>query len=319
MAKSLLKVFSPVSTEKFLGAAFEVFERPENRPQRRLKPRVSALCDDARQIAYMMANTPASDLQVDFRPDSAITAEQGRVMEDVSARIMEWLGIPVIHRQIELPWDYPLTGHPEGVLAVQCLPGDDYLCAADYHWREKEGGPLYHNDLGDGLVWGWEHKCYGRWTYEDILKKGLFESSPEVIAQIALYGHALGWDACLVTVLSQDASSVLSDMNKNAKVKNPASLWVDYEAMNPKVTLIPVDLRPLYDTVVPALLSRAKWFTRWLLEDGDPAHVAWEMEPDYVGKEFNSWNWGTGRSQWYSRAKLDGQGTLVAPPLPWRT
>ncbi len=131
----------------------------------------------------------------------------------------------------------------------------------------------------DGMTWGLEVKHYGRWAYENILKKGLEEAAPDVVAQCALYGDALGWDACLVVVTSQDASSIRSDITRNRKAKNPAIRWADRPGIHPKVTLVALDLRPLYETLVPVLKHRAEWFTQWKEQDGNPANVKWEIYP----------------------------------------
>ena len=88
---------------------------PENEPQRHPKPRVSSISRDAREIAYMMANTPIS---TPSRGDLSLSAEQGRMMEDVSIEALEERGLYVVNRQIQLPDSYPFTGHPDGELST---------------------------------------------------------------------------------------------------------------------------------------------------------------------------------------------------------
>lgn len=280
----------PFTVEEFLGAANEryAYALPENAPKERDKPRVSGICRDAREIAYMMANTPKTDANADVRSDSVLTTEQGRMAEDLVVPVVNQLGYQVIERQLALPADYPLTGHPDGAL-------------------------LKTNPVSTELIWGFESKHFGRWGYEDILKRGLEESAPDIIAQVALYGDALGWDACLVVVTSQDASSVRSDMTRNRKAKNPASRWADKPGLDPKVQLFAVDIRPLKETLVPVLLERAQWFIDWKAdpEGSDPAMVRWEIEPS----DAFPWGW----SEWKTQAMMDGQGDITAPRLPWTT
>ena len=163
---------APFTVDDFLRAGSQAFIRPENLPQKRGKPRVSSLCRDARAIAYMMANTPETNPHQNGRIDSEITAEQGRRAEQLSIDIIKKLNYGVDHRQVELPDDYPVTGHPDGQL----------FSAIEVDW----------DYMPDGLTWGFEHKMYGRWAYEDVLKLGIEASAPDVIAQASLYGHAWG-------------------------------------------------------------------------------------------------------------------------------
>lgn len=295
----------PFTVDDFLIAANEryAFALPENAPKERDKPRVSGICRDAREIAYMMANTPKTDANVDVRSDSVLTTEQGRMAEGLVIPVINKLGFNVLYKQRALPDSYPLTGHPDGMLGNPVPPeGLNIRYDPEKGWNAA-------TRLEDGLVWGFESKHFGRWGYEDILKKGLEESSPETIAQVALYGDALGWDAALVVVTSQDASSVRSDMTRNRQAKNPAVRWADRPGLNPKVALFAVDIRPLKETLVPVLLDRAEWFIRWKEQDGDPANVMWEIQPS---DEF-PWGW----AEWKTQALLDGQGTETAPRLPW--
>lgn len=271
-------VETPLSVSDFYAAARRVLVMEENEPQLRPKPRVSGISRDAREIAYMMANVPRTNVA---RGDAFFQAEQGRLMEDVTCKILASFGMPVSDRQISLPDDYPLTGHPDGVVHV---PGTER--------------------------WGFEHKHFGRWAYEDIMKKGLVEAAPEIVAQVSLYGDALNWDKCLVVITSQDASSIRSDMTRNKKAKNPHARWADAEDVaDPKVMLFALDMRQSIPALVPALKQRAMWFANWYANDGDPTHVMWEHEP---GKY---WAWDY--SEFGDAARRDPQGTLQAPKLPW--
>lgn len=278
----------PISVEDFYRGAREVLRLPENEPQVHVKPRVSSISRDAREIAYMMANTPRTN---DERGDLFLSAEQGRLMEEGSIKALAGAGLYVMARQMSLPREYPLTGHPDGWLTTNLMQG------------------TLHSRLSDGKQWGFEHKHFGRWAYEDIMKKGLIEAAPDIIGQVALYGDALGWDRCMVVVTSQDASSVRSDMTRNKKAKNPNARWADDTEADPKVMIFGIDIEQAKFALVPALLQRAAWFSNWYATDGDPQHVAWEHEP---GK----W-WGWDYSQWGDLVRSQPQGTLHAPALPW--
>ena len=276
----------PITVAQFYEGAVQRGRLPENEPQRHPKPRVSSMSRDARAITYKMANTP---IVTPSRGDLTLSAEKGRMMEDVSIEALEERGLYVVNRQIQLPDSYPFTGHPDGELSTA---GDGRTTL-----------------MPDGKKWGFEHKHFGRWAYENIMKKGLVAASPEIIGQIALYGDALGWDACMVVVTAQDASSVRSDMTRNSKAKNPAARWADTTEADPKVMIFGIDIKEAAFTIVPMLKLRAQWFMRWYEEDGNPNNVMWENEP---GKY---WSWDY--SEWGDLAKASSQGFKQAPQLPW--
>ena len=296
---------SPFTVDELLAGANKAFLLPENVPQERSKPRVSSICRDAREIAYMMANTEKSEDNEVKRSDSVLTTEQGRMYEWVVTNSIASMGYYVGNSQVSLPDDYPLTGHPDGMLWFP-TGAEDATCT----WGDFDNTTKGETYDADGMTWGLEVKHYGRWAYENILKKGLEEAAPDVVAQCALYGDALGWDACLVVVTSQDASSIRSDITRNRKAKNPAIRWADRPGIHPKVTLVALDLRPLYETLVPVLKHRAEWFTQWKEQDGNPANVKWEI---YPGDDKFPWSY----SEWQGQAIADGQGMLEAPGLPW--
>lgn len=223
-----------------LQAVHHAFQLPENAPQIRSKPRASSLTGDAREIAYMMANTPKSNPHAENadRVDMAFTQEQGRLAEEITIGALAQLGWPVEDRQIELPADYFVTGHPDGIIAGRTL---------------------------------FEHKLYGRFAYKDLAREGIWGSKGrDILAQAALYGDALDLDDVLIVVASQDASSIRLEF-RQAAFRN--------KGLNPKVMLFRVemaDLRPL----IPALKARALFFILWAETDGNPANIAWESDPN---------------------------------------
>lgn len=294
---------------------------PANIPSKSAKPRVSGLSKDAREIAYYMAGTTPSDWGA---LDASWTQEQGRLAEELTISRLGLLGIPVVGRQEGLPDDLPVTGHPDGQLIsvpdqnvgrLFARTIQDYYQEHKFQVAETLLSTLFADHqatlrFGDHGVVGFENKHFGRYGYEKILKLGLEAAEPEIIAQISLYGYALGWDSCYVAVTSQDASSIRGDMTQNRKVKDRSKMWVK-DDMNPKLSTFVVDLRPYYNSLVPILLRRAEFFVRWMEEDGDPTHIAWESTPN---PEQFPWSY----SPYCTLALQDGQGSLVAPGLPWK-
>lgn len=284
------------SVEEFLTAVDPAFALAENALFERGKPRASALARDARELAYMMA---AEDYDAgegnQSRADMRLTAEQGRHMEDLSVRIIEQLGFEVTSRQLSLPDDYFVTGHPDGELGTH-----------------------------DGLKWGFEHKHPGRWDYVHIMQHGSIrhpEACPEWFLQAVLYGGALGWDAVQFVVIAQDASGTMTEANQNAGSKNPKVRWgdkVQRGERNPKVWLEAFDLRPYYRTLLPAARLRAEWLARWKERSGNPRDVQLEHSPypaDFgrsKGKIAFPWS----HSDWLGVAQRDGQSGHRAPALP---
>jgi hypothetical protein len=232
--------------------------------------------------------------------DNTLTAEQGRHMEALSIAVIEHLGFKVVDSQISLPSDYPVTGHPDGRL---------------------EGDSL-------DMIWGFEHKHLGRYSYEQVLKKGLAVAEPHFILQSGLYGDALGWDAAQFVIMAQDSASVRGDMTANLRAKNPEVRWSVYPGIDPKVTIAPIDLRPVKHGLVPAGLERAKWLTNWKLRSGDPADIHREADPETLENKWVADGQG-GRMEVqrptfpcsycpYLAACLEaGNGGEYAPALPW--
>jgi hypothetical protein len=228
------------------------------------------------------------------------------MFEELSVKVIEQLGVAVVDRQIELPPGYPVTGHPDGRLISM---GDT-------------SGKI------DGLIWGFEHKHLGRWAYEKILKVGLMRAEPNYVLQSALYADALGWDAALFVIIAQDSSSVKGDMTANLRAKNPAVRWAVDPDIHPKVNIVPVDMKPLKNGLIPMGLNRARWLTGWKKADGDPSHVAREFDPEVLENkwvpdgeggrmEIQTAPFPCGWCPYYTRCKQDGAGGKEAPRLPW--
>ena len=181
--------------------------------------------------------------------------------------------------------------------------------AGDGSGRLYYGGG-WDNGAINELVWGFEHKHLGRFQYTRIVDKGLYGGFPDIIAQMLLYGSALGWDACMAVIMSQDASGIRTEYtraSKERKEKLAANL-----GYNPKLMVFGIDLRPLYKTLLPALEARAQWFIDWKRDDGDPLSVQIEAAPSKVNPKAFPWGW----SEYVSRAMRDGQSGFAAPPTP---
>lgn len=295
----------PFTASAFLDVVGRTFSLPENFVGERDKPRASGLGACAREQGYMMVgmeHDPIGEEGSARQTDQELTAEQGRMFEDLSISVIATMGFEVVDRQLALPDDYPVTGHPDGRLT----------------------------GTTDGLVWGFEHKHLGRWGYEAVLKEGLFAAEPGYVLQSALYGDALGWDAAQFVIVSQDSSSIRSDITANLRAKNPARRWSVYPGIHPKVTVVPVDLRPIKHGLVPAAHERAYWLTDWKLQDGDPANIAREFDPtarvlkwvadgDGGREQVEQAPFPCGYCPFLSKCLEDGPGGFAAPALPWTT
>ena len=220
----------------------KAFLLPENEVQQRDKPRASSLTSDAREIAYQMAGVKPSNPHA-FNPermDGAMTAEQGRMFEDLLFKALEHMDEPirVVDRQRELPENYFVSGHPDGRVELTRT--------------------------------GVESKHFGRFAYKELARDGIWGGKGrDILIQSALYADALDWEDVLIIVTSQDASSMRMELNsKQFKDKG----------IHPKGMIFRIDreeLRPL----IPQLKERAEWFTNWKRSSGDPAAVKWESNP----------------------------------------
>lgn len=268
--------------------------RPANVPQERDKPRISGITDDARVIAYTMANAPKSNPSRE-RPDrvyDSFTTEEGRIAEDISAAGLSQMGLPLAGRQMcigheacdgesqaVLP-DYPLTGHPDGEFSA--------------------------SDLWPGLRVGWEHKHFGRFTYKELARDGIWTpKGASVLAQGALYGHAMGWDRVLIMVISQDASSTRFEFKQK---------WARGLDLHPKGQFWLVDMEELLP-LVDRLHERARWFSDYYRSGGDPGAVKWETPCPADWRDATATNvfpWGY--TEYEDRAVEDGEGHIEAPP-----
>lgn len=320
----------PFNTADYLAAVGTTFEMDVNAVREHDKPRASSLGSCARQQAFMMAGTPHDETgksEASARStDGELTAEQGRMFEDLSVRVIENMGFGIVDRQlcighpkctpesIQGPEDFPVSGHPDGRL-VQMVRGE---------WKMEP----YDAPLADGLTWGWEHKHLGRYAYEKIIKEGLMKAEPVFIMQGGMYGYALGWDASLFTIIAQDSSSTRGDMTANLRAKNPAVRWATIPGINPKVNIIPVDMKPVQHGLVPMGINRALWLSDWKKNDGDPGHVAREYDPtirvnkwvpDGAGgrMEIEQAPFPCGWCPYLEKCLAAGGGGNSAPALPW--
>lgn len=293
-------LITPPFTFRELAGGVDAATRQEyNETQVRAKPRASSIMNDARDVAYSMAGTDVSDPQqeADDRFDGVITAETGRVLEDLI--VAGIAGMPkdlvVINRQLCIgheacedheqgPLDYPLTGHPDGAL------------------ERRYTGPL----LDDGRKWGVEFKVKGNWQFMNLALEGLHTAvGRDLLSQVVLYGDALDWDAVVVVVLAADASAVRTNVNKfkrYAPLKN-----ADPAEFHPKGFVWAIDLTDLKEALIPDLHKRARWFGQRQEKGLNPAEVKFESLPG-ERRDF-PWGW----SEYYSLAHKDGEGTERAP------
>ena len=306
----------PLSVEALLAAVKPAFELPENVVQPHLRPRASGLADCARAQAYSMTAVvhDAIDVPGSRRgSELELTQEQGRAMEDVLTRLIEHeSGLLVVDRQIALPEDYPVSGHPDGRL-VHTGPWPDSTIHV----------------LDDGLVWGLDFKHLGRYGYTKTFKQGLEDAHPQYVLQMALYGDALGWDAAQLVIMGQDASAIRGDATANLRAKNPKYRWANQPGWHPKLLLPTLDLRPLKQTLIPVAHGRAKWLTEWREQSADPMDVAREYDPDELTAKvavvrdngevetITTPGFPCSYCPWLQRCRTDGPGGNPAPRLPF--
>ena len=297
------ELVAPFTKEEYIAGAFNLV-LPENQPQVRPKPRVSGILDCSRQQAYMMANVPRSDPEEEdpTRAHQTVTNEMHRVDEDVTVdivrNIVETKGFGkylVVGRQEVLPLDYPLTGHPDGMLVLR----------EKFQEQETHLNCIDHFDraLDDGLVWGFEHKVIGYLQYIKLFDKGLMVGKPGYFYQALLYGDALGWDAVLFVVLADDAAATKGQRSMELRKKNPAA-WASREDWHPKVQIIPLDLRPYYP-LIPQVHKRAEALSAVT----DPA----EVKREYSGTGV----FPCGYCDWKARCNIDGEGSIEIPKAPF--
>ncbi len=302
----------PFSTDEFFQAVADEFADvlPENLPQLRTKPRVSSLMSDARVIAYNMANIPKSNpARVDpDHVDAAYTAETGRLVEQLNHAGLVRLGRKHNFTVLETPL---CIGH-------EACRNKTAEGAKVNHWAA--GHPDDRVILDDGSVVLVSYKHWGRFAYKELTlggvherrdKRGKYAKGAELQAQEAAYGAGLVEPPSAIwwLVLAQDASGTRMEFRqKQFEGKNP----------NPKGYFRKVDWEDMTH-LVPALRKRAKWFSKWYAEDGDPSHVAWETPipenwRDLPSMEVFPW----GYTEMEDRALADGPGYLIAPrPLPF--
>ncbi len=288
----------PLFTFRELARGVDDATRQEhNETQVMTRPRASSLMNDAREVAYTMAGVKPSDppQKDDLRFDGVITAETGRVVEDLLVAGVGGLplGLTVINRQIELPEEYPVSGHPDGQLA-RLISGDP-----------SKGAAVWADKLDDGRRWGVEFKVKGNYQFLNLALDGIMSPiGRDLLAQVVLYGHALDWDAVLIFIIAADASAVRSNL-RFGKYSSLAS--ADPADFHPKGYLWALDLEDLKDALIPDLHKRAAWFAKRQAAGKDPAQVKFEQSPQEKG-DF-PWGW----SEYYRLAQKDGDGTAKAP------
>ena len=286
---------SPVTRDEILRAFGRAFTRPENTRQHHSKPRASALASCARQQAYDMAATIQDGIGVTgsrLSYDADLTSEQGRAFEGLMERTLSSIGIEVVGAQTTLPDSYPVSGHPDGELDLSA-----------YNASSQDTTPQ--------LKWGVEFKHLGRFGYEKALKYGLRAGHPQYVLQAGLYGDALGWDAVLWIVSSQDASSIRADAAASLRYKTPSARWAEMIDWHPKLHLETLEIKEVQNGLLPVAKARARWLTTWKSEDGDPAGVAREYVPE-------NGQFPCTYCPYLKTCLTDGDGGQRAPELPFR-
>lgn len=187
----------------------------ENQPQARAKPRASGLADCARKQWYAMTDVPITN---PGDKTQLFTNEQNRDLEDTTCKVLANMGYPVVDRQISLPEDYPVTGHPDGAFSPTV---------------------------------GFEHKVLGKYSYMKVFQNGLFAEKPGYITQAALYGDALGWDKAQFVILSADHTATRQEASRS---RQP---WAQREDWNPKFQFPVVDINEL-KPLIPVMHARAE-------------------------------------------------------------
>jgi hypothetical protein len=298
-----MEIQLPFSTEAFVDAAYEL-ELDENKRMRRYVPRASSLGGCARKQAYYLLDVDPSNPQRDddYRRNGVLTTEQGRYIEDLSCDIIEQIRTPddkghfhVTDRQIELPDNALVSGHPDGQLV---------------RWADDADGWA---EMPDGMKWGFEHKHLGRYSYMDIFKNG-YKNNKEYWNQLLLYGYYLNWDAVLVCILAQDQSGIRQEKNEALRrIKTSKSpgyyMWAQSPHFDTKVQLHAFYLRPHYVGLIPRLEERA----RWLSTVTDPGSVAREADAIKVNPKNGNPAFPCGFCDYADRCIEDGPGTEVAP------
>jgi hypothetical protein len=314
------------TAEELLEASYAVEELGANEAQERTKPRASSIARCARDSAYDMVGTPPSDLPnqdhgLDGRSDGKLTAELGRVGEDPTIDAIAALPgtIHVVDRQVcighECPTkpgeapprvvepDFWTTGHPDGALCG---------CADQLH--APEARKLVRGEDGvirvdpAGLVYGFEHKLWGRFAYKEVLLDGLEGKKPDVVQQATTYGIALGWDAVCVATLAQDSSGIKYEVRDARRKKYKWTAKLEDRVWNPKVTLTWLDLRQLKPMLGPALQVRAEALANAVREYG-PAQVQRETDPATA-------RFPCGWCDYKTLCAADGPGIIPVPPPP---
>ena len=254
----------PVSRDEILQAFGKAFSRPENLPQERTKPRASALASCSRQQAYDMAMTPTDPIGAAgslLSYDADLTSEQGRAFEGLMERTLKSIGVEVVSAQTNLPATYPVSGHPDGELDLSNKPSNDL------------------QGLDRDIKWGVEFKHLGRFGYKKAITRGLRAGHPHYILQGGLYGDALGWDAVLYIVSSQDASSIRTEATASLRYKTPSARWAELVDWHPKIHIETLEIDEVRNGLLPVAKARARWLTDWKQHSNSPEEVAREYEP----------------------------------------
>ena len=299
-------ILPPVTRDEILQAFGKSFTRPENVRQVSAKPRASSLASCARQQAYAMAGTEPDTIGTQgslLNYDADLTSEQGRVFEGLMERTFETMGIKVVGAQTTLPDTYPVSGHPDGELDL-----------SNYRQQALSTGQITHQSLGRQTRWGVEFKHLGRYSYKKTIINGLRTAHPQYILQAGLYGDALGWDAVLFVVSSQDASSIRGEATAALRNYNRgptrANRWVVDNDWHPKLHIETLEMAEV-SGLIPIAHARANWLSDWMANDSDPKSVRNEYDPE-------NGQFPCTYCPYLASCLADGDSGYRAPDLPFR-
>jgi hypothetical protein len=246
-----------------------------------------------------MAGTQLDEIGVQgsaLNYDADLTSEQGRAFEGLMERVFSTMGINVVDSQIELPSTYPVSGHPDGALDLS-------------NYNEDRNVPVYTN-----FKWGVEFKHLGRYSFKKTIVNGLRTAHPQYILQGGLYGDALGWDAVLFIVSSQDASSIRGEATAAIRSYNrgptKANRWVVDNDWHPKLHIETLEMKEV-SGLIPIAHNRARWLTDWMENSSVPSEVAREYDP-------SNGQFPCTYCPYLASCLADGDGGKRAPGLPFR-
>ncbi len=328
----------PFTAQDIRRAVQPAFMLGVKRVQERPKPRASGLSGRARNQASTLSGTSPSDTHEE-RDYSAFTQEQGRKAEDITVDALKFLraeddGVFVGWRERGLPDDFFVTGHMDGVfwkLEMDVCPacdgsGEDYTdmdpdteteCPECTGTGEVGRAIPAFEENGEPIMVGFEHKHLGTWAYTRycIWGDNIEEANFDHLIQGALYCEARNLDYHVWVITSQDARAMNTAIERNRDAKDPKVRYANNAWVDPKLMVFVVDMRPWRKLLTPHLRARAEALSRWKVDDGNPANVKPEYDPDGLN-EYGDINYPCSWCEYRTVCKEDGDSGIAIPCLP---